>query len=415
MKLWNKEDFMSEIINNREYRQKVLKELIMELHAGKSVAEVRDRFAKLIEGVSPSEISDMEQALIREGMPVTEVQRLCDVHASVFKGTIEEIHHPEEISGHPVHTFKLENREIEKLINGRIKPEIGSFRSNDSKECILKLLESINLLWDIDKHYSRKENLLFPYLEKYGITAPPKVMWGVDDEIRTGIRETKRLLIDYNGNNEEAAVKLEETINKALEMNFKEENILFPMALDTLIEDEWIKIMNESDDIGYCLTEPAGKWKPARVNVEAKNEEKLGDENSKGYIKFETGILSAKEINGMFNNLPFDVTFIDKDDVVKYFTMGKERIFARTKAVIGRTVQNCHPPGSVHVVEKMVVDFKSGKKDHEDFWIKMGNIYAYIRYFAVRDDDGTYLGTMEVTQNIQPIKELEGEKRLVED
>jgi DUF438 domain-containing protein len=256
---------------------------------------------------------------------------------------------------------------------------------------------------------------MFPYLEKYGITAPPKVMWGVDDEIRVGIKETRKFLIDYTGNKEEVAAKLEETINKVIEMVFKEENILFPMALDTLIEDEWVKIMDESDEIGYCLAGPAGKWKPARVNVEPKDEEKLGDEGSKGYIKFETGILSAKEINGMFNNMPFDVTFIDKDDIVKYFTLGKERIFARTKAVIGRTVQNCHPPGSVHVVEKILEDFKSGKKDHEDFWIKMGNLYVYIRYFAVRDEDGTYLGTMEVTQNIQPIKELAGEKRLAED
>lgn len=405
---------MSEIINNREYRQKVLKELIMELHAGKGVEEVRERFAKLIEGISPSEISEMEQALIMEGMPITEVQRLCDVHAAVFKGSIEEIHHPDEIPGHPVHTFKLENREIEKLINEKIKGEIEDFKSNDSRENIIKLLENINLLFDIDKHYSRKENLMFPYLEKYGITAPPKVMWGVDDEIRAGIKEVKRLLVDYKGNKEEIATKLEETLNKALEMVFKEENILFPMALDTLIEDEWVRIMNESDDIGYCLTGPSGKWKPARANVEPKNDEKLGDENSKGYIKFETGILSAKEINGMFNSMPFDVTFIDKDDIVKYFTMGKERIFARTKAVIGRTVLNCHPPGSAHVVEGIVEDFKSGKKDHEDFWIKMGGKFVYIRYFAVRDEDGSYLGTMEVTQNIQPIKELEGEKRLVE-
>jgi DUF438 domain-containing protein len=406
---------MSEVINNREYRQKILKELIMELHNGKDPGEVKERFAKLIEGVSPSEISDMEQALIMEGMPVTEVQRLCDVHAAVFKGTIEEIHHPDEIPGHPVHTFKLENREIEKLINETIKKDIEAFKKDDTGNNMYKLIEDLNLLWDIDKHYSRKENLLFPYLEKYGITAPPKVMWGVDDEIRDGIKEGKKLLVEYNGNREEVVQKLEETINKVLEMVFKEESILFPMALDTLIEDEWIKIMNESEDIGYCLTEPSGKWKPARADVESREQEKLADEASKGYIKFETGILRVDEINAIFNTLPFDITFIDKDDLVKYFTMGKERIFARTKAVIGRSVQNCHPPGSVHIVEKMVQDFKSGKKDHEDFWIRMGNMYVYIRYFAVRDENGQYMGTLEVTQNIQPIKELEGEKRLVEE
>ena len=146
----------------------------------------------------------MEQALIMEGMPLSEVQRLCDVHAAVFKGSIEEIHRadskkPEDVPGHPVHTFKLENRELEKLINETIKPNLESFKGNDSKDNIYKLLEDLNLLLDIDKHYSRKENLIFPFLEKYDITAPPKVMWGVDDEIRGAIKEIKKLLQDYEG------------------------------------------------------------------------------------------------------------------------------------------------------------------------------------------------------------------------
>lgn len=403
---------MSEIINNREYRQRVLKELIRELHDGKSVEEVRERFAKLIEGVSASEISQMEQALIMEGMPIAEVQRLCDVHAAVFKGSIQEIHHPDEIPGHPVHTFKIENREIEKLLEN-IKKHLENFKKDDSKESVYKLIEDFNALWDIDKHYSRKENLLFPYLEKYGITAPPKVMWGVDDEIRDMIKGTKSIHISYSGNRDEVISRVNEAVDKVSEMIFKEENILLPMAIDTLTQDEWINIMNESDEIGYCLTEPQGKWKPERVDVEAKEEKKIGDENSKGYIKFETGILKPEEISALLNHLPVDITFIDKDDVVKYFNQAKDRIFARTKAVIGRTVQNCHPPASVHIVNKMLDDFKSGKKDHEDFWIKMGDKYVFIRYFAVRDERGEYMGTLEVTQDIKPIQEITGEKRLL--
>lgn len=403
---------MSEVINNREYRQKALKELIMQLHEGKGVDEVRDRFAKLIEGISASEISEMEQALIMEGMPVQEVQRLCDVHAAVFKGSIQEIHHPDEIPGHPVHTFKLENRELEKLIK-EIESDLESFASKDTKDSVYKLLGDFNTLWDIDKHYSRKENLIFPYLEKYGITAPPKVMWGVDDEIRVDIKEIRGMLQGHSVNREELVQKAKETLDRVKEMIFKEENILFPMAIDTLTQDEWISIMNESDEIGFCLTGPKGKWKPERVDVESKEENKLGDERSKGYIKFETGFLTAEEISAIFNHMPVDVTFIDKDDVVKFFSFPKDRIFPRTKAVIGRTVQNCHPPASAHVVTGIVDDFKSGKKDHEDFWIKMGPRYVYIRYFAVRDEKGEYMGTLEVTQDIKGIKELEGEKRLV--
>jgi len=408
---------MSEIINNREYRQKVLKELIMELHAGKTVEEVKSRFEELIKGVSASEISEMEQALIMEGMPVEEIQRLCDVHAAVFKGSIEDIHKvrkPDETPGHPVHTFKLENRELEKLINERLKPHLEGFRASDNSENIYKLLEDINLLLDIDKHYSRKENLLFPYMEKYGITAPPKVMWGVDDEIRAAIKEIKGMLQDYKGEKEQVYTKADEAAGRVIEMIFKEENILFPMVLETLTEDEWMTIESESDEIGYCLTEPRGKWKPERTDVEEKQKE-TGQTAADGYLKFETGLLTAKEISLMFNSLPIDITFVDKDGAVKYFSQGKERIFPRTKAIIGRQVHNCHPPASVHIVEKLVEDFKTGKKDSESFWIKMGGRYVYIRYFAIRDDNGDYAGTMEVTQDIQPIQEISGEKRLVSD
>ena len=408
---------MSEIINNREYRQKVLRELIMELHAGKTVEEVKARFEDLIKGISASEISEMEQALIMDGMPVEEIQRLCDVHAAVFKGSIEEIHKaqkPEETPGHPVHTFKLENRELERHINEKLKPHLEEFKATDGKENLYKLLEDVNLLLDIDKHYSRKENLLFPYMEKYGITAPPKVMWGVDDEIRAAIKEVKAILQGYNGDREQIFTKASEAANRVIEMIFKEENILFPMVMDTLSEDEWLIIESESDEIGYCLVGPQGKWKPARTNV-AEEQKETEHMPSAGYLKFETGLLTAKEIGLMFNNLPLDITFVDKDGAVKYFSQGKERIFPRTKAIIGRQVHNCHPPASVHIVEKLVEDFKAGIKDSEDFWIKMGNLFVYIRYFAIRDENGDYVGTMEVTQNIKPIQELTGEKRLVSD
>ncbi len=410
---------MSEIINNREYRQKVLKELLQDLHRGMSVDEVKSRFEELIEGVSVSEIAEMEQALIREGMPVEEIQRLCDVHAAVFKGSIEEIHrpqNPDEIPGHPVHSLKLENRALEQLINEKIKPHVEEFEAGD--ETVHALIEDFRDLREIDKHYARKENLLFPYLEKYGITAPPKVMWGVDDEIRALIKETRNFLAAYlagDGNKELVTGKVNETVNRVGEMIFKEENILFPMMLDTLSEDEWAKISAESGEIGYCLIEPQGTWKPVLTNVEEKVKDSGEQASNNGYIRFDAGILLPQEINAMFNTLPVDITFVDKDGAVKYFSQGKERIFARPKTIIGRQVQNCHPPASVHIVEKIVEDLKSGNKDHEDFWIKLGDKYVLIRYFAVRNEKGEYLGTMEVTQNIKPIQEITGEKRLMSE
>jgi DUF438 domain-containing protein len=408
---------MSEMINNREYRQKVLKELITELHQGKSVEEVKDRFGKLIEGVSPTEISEMEHGLMMEGMPVAEVQRLCDVHAAVFKGSIEEIHRPqkpEDVPGHPIHTFKLENRRLESLIDNNIKKDIEDFCSHDTHENIKKLSDDFEKLWELDKHYSRKENLLFPYMEKYGITAPPKVMWGVDDEIRDAIKEIRTLLGDYSSNNRtQLAERAEEAVSRVKEMIFKEENILFPMVLETLSEDEWAVIEEGSSEIGYCLVSSVAKWKPVRVNVEKKVESEGEQPSNNGYIKFDAGILLPEEINALMNTLPVDITFVDKDGIVKYFTQGKERIFPRTKAIIGREVKNCHPPASVHIVEQIIEDLRSGKKDHEDFWLRMGDKYVFIRYFAVRNDKGEFLGTLEFTQDIKPIQDIAGEKRLV--
>ena len=409
---------MSEYINNREYRQKVLKELITELHNGKSVEEVKPRFEKLIEGISPTEISEMEQALIMEGMPVEEIQRLCDVHAAVFKGSIAEIHgqqKDEDVPGHPVHTFKLENKAIEEFIENDLKNHLNNFLSNDSRENLNLLSKDLEQLMEIEKHYGRKENLLFPYLEKYGITAPPKVMWGVDDEIRAELKEAINLLGEYKGNKEEVGEKVNNVINRITEMIYKEEKILLPMALEHLTEDEWLSIEEASSEYGYCFIEPVKKWKPKRVNVEARIQAEGEKPVKDGYIKFETGLLLPEEIEAIFNTLPIDITFVDKDGIVKYFSQAKERIFPRPKTVIGRTVENCHPPASVHIVQQTVEDLQSGKKDHEDFWIKMKDMYAYIRYFAVRNSQGEFLGIVEVTQNIKPIREITGEKRLLSE
>ncbi len=405
---------MSEIINNREHRQKVLKEIIMELHEGKTVDEVKDRFDKLIDGVSASEISQMEQSLIMEGLPIEEVQRLCDVHAAVFKGSIENIHKPEgphEIPGHPVHTLILENRALERLMNNSILPATDKYEKEDSNENTEALLQHLNKLMEIDKHYSRKENILFPFLEKYDITGPPQVMWGVDDEIRAEIKDCIQSIEGKKGSREENAEAVRQSVHRVKEMIFKEENILIPMALETLTEDEWMVMVNDSEEIGYTLVRPAGVWKRDREDVKEASEKPVVD---KGTVRLETGVLTTEELEAMLNTLPVDITFVDKNDTVKYFSQGKERIFARTKSVIGRSVENCHPPASVHIVAKIVEDLRSGKKDHEDFWIQMGDAFVYIRYFAVRNEAGEYLGTLEFTQNIKHIQALTGEKRLAD-
>ena len=410
---------MSEAINNREYRQEKMKEVIRELHEGKTVDEVREKFAEVIDGVSPKEISMMEVQLVKEGLPIEEIQNLCDVHAAVFKGSLDEIHHPEQVPGHPIYTLTQENRAFEKLIDEDLASNLELFKNDDSKENIYKLLEDINLLWDIDKHYSRKENLIFPYLEKYGITAPPKVMWGVDDEIRSKIKGIKLDLSNYSGNKEELIDKINDATDQLKEMIYKEEKILFPMSLETLTEDEWILIYNESDEIGFALIVPENEWEYKRIKGQEKDSEESGeevfDEIKDGRIKFENGSLTAEQLKGIFDILPGEVSFVDHNDKVRFFSKGEQRIFARTKAVIGREVENCHPPKSAHVVDKIVSDFRNGLKDTEDFWIDKGDMFLLIRFFAVRNEKGEYLGTLEYVQNMASVRALTGEKRILSE
>ena len=408
--------------SNRAERQKVLKDIILQLHEGKDPADVKNEFAKLIDGVSASEISEMESGLVAEGMAIEEIQKLCDVHAEIFRGAVTQIHttsKEEEKPGHPVRVLREENFAIESLLKNTLMPKVAALTDASVAEKRYELLEDVNLLLDIDKHYSRKENIFFPYMEKYGISAPPKVMWGVDDEIRALIKGFKALLAGPGATAAELQEAADAMNAKILDMIFKEDSILIPMLLETLTEDEWVEIALDSEEIGYCIVSPEAKWKPSRmVTFGAPGEAAAAAEPSAsadGLVRMETGILSVDELTRLLNTLPIDMTFIDKDDTVKYFSQSAERIFPRTKSVIGRSVQNCHPPSSVHVVETILEAFKAGRKDHEHFWIQMGDAMIYIRYFAVRDDQGAYLGTLEVTQNIAPIKAIEGQKRLLSE
>lgn len=399
---------MSQEINNREMRKQAIKDMLRQLHEGKTVEEVQEQFRAAFDGVAASEISAAEQALISEGLAVSEVQRLCDVHSSVFKGSIEEIHAPTDASklpGHPAHTLKIENAAIQKQIDMRIRPLLT--RISAGSLSTQALLPELGALLAIDLHYSRKENLLFPYLEQHGVTAPPKVMWGVDDEIRALLKESARLAAVASA---ETANKLTKALTRVEEMIFKEDNILIPMLLETLSPEEWSSVARESGEIGYCLIDPPPTWQAKAAPAETPA---VAGTPLSGSINLPTGFFSLTELNRVLDALPLDITFVGKDDTVRYFSQGSERVFPRTKAIIGRKVANCHPPASVHIVEGIIDDFKAGKKDHEDFWIRMGDKFVYIRYFAVRDETGEYLGVLEVTQDIAPIQAIAGEKRLV--
>ncbi|MBP7868835.1 MAG: DUF438 domain-containing protein [Firmicutes bacterium] len=405
-----------------------LKQVVMYLQAGRSVDEVKAKFRDVISGVTAQEISQMEQALINDGVAVEDVQRLCDVHAAVFRDELEKAPEPSRVPGHPIHTFLRENRAIERLLEEGIMPAVEALASaadGQERGAALALVEQISLLMDVEKHYKRKEELVFPFLEKHGVYGPTRVMWGVDDEIRSGLKELKGMLMGLAGTGEPGAAPKSDAIERARsvadairEMVLKEEKILFPIAEEHLSQDEWRQVYEAEDEIGYCLVEPEAKWEMvgARIAGPEHVEATSAPAHVPGegpLLRFETGRISEESMELILNTLPMDITFIDETDTVRLFSNNADRIFTRPKTIIGRKVQNCHPPASVHVVERLLDSFRSGEKDVEEFWLELQGRFIYIRYIAVRDRNGDYRGTLEVTQDATHIRQLAGEKRLL--
>jgi DUF438 domain-containing protein len=399
--------------------------LIRDLHEGRDLEEVKGEFRKLLQDISATEISHMEQALIAEGLPPEQIQELCDVHVQVFRESLDKQAPPGMTPGHPVHTFRAENEAVAKVVQ-ELQQHVLQIKSagaiQAAAEPVLHAQEALGKLMQLDTHYLRKENLLFPYLEKYGVTGPSSVMWGIHDEVRAQLKELRRLLDGYTDYGFAALVAAIEQVANPLttaitEMIYKEENILFPMALEKLSDTEWLAIVEQSPEVGYCLIEPPdarlrGTEEERPSAAEGKPSEKAGAPSA---LPLDTGSMTPKEVNLVLKNLPLDITFVDKDDTVRYFSQTEDRIFVRAPAIIGRKVQNCHPPASVHVVDRILVDFKQGRRDAAEFWIQMGGKFVHIRYFALRDENGEYVGTIEVTQDITPIRELTGERRLLEE
>jgi DUF438 domain-containing protein len=405
---------MSELINNPEQRKELLKHMILQLHEGIAPQEVRKRMAELMSKIPYGEVVEVEQELISEGLPETEVLRLCDIHSEAMEGNIDLTEAKTAPAGHPVDTFQKENRELEKVMK-RLSDlfdkseELISSVGEEAYRNNLKLL--FNQLMDVDKHYRRKENLLFPFLEKYGITGPPTVMWGKHNEIRALLKSALDSIMAPAGNPEllknSIEIQLMPAVKAVADMIMKEEEILLPMTMDKLTDENWYEIYRQTNEIGYCLYDPQIEWRPEGIDLV---ESKSADDNT---IHLPSGKLSVEELMSILNTVPFDLTFVDKEDKVKYFTQGKERVFDRNRAILGRDVRMCHPPSSVHVVEQILNDFKSGKADSAPFWIQMQGKFIHIEYFALRNEKGEYLGTLEVSADLTEKRALGGEQRIL--
>lgn len=406
---------MSELINNSSIRKEKLKTLLLKIHHGGSEEAVRNELLLSLSQIPYGEVVEVEQELIAEGLPEEEILDLCDAHSAVLQGRVDLSALKPVVEGHPVDVFRKENEEIRKLSNAifALISEINRETEADISDKITKLRGLFNTLFDVDKHYQRKEYLLFPYLEKAGITGPPKVMWGKHDEIRDLIKGSIEVLQTTEMTNEEfgavAEIVLTIAATAAKEMITKEEEILFPMSLDVLTEADWYEISKQSLEIGYCLYDPQVDWKPEWAEEQSIN----ASQKSGSHVQLPSGSFSAEEIMAILNTLPVDITFVDKDDKVKYFSQSAERIFQRNRAILNRDVRHCHPPASAHIVDKIIDDFKSGRQSRAPFWINMGPKMIHIEYFALRNDKGEYLGTLEVSHNVTPYRELEGDQRIL--
>ena len=394
---------------DKERQQAILK-ILNFIQDGGELEEAKKMFQAAFDQVDVAEITAAERELIAQGLDPRKIQYLCNVHADVFKGNIKENKENSEFEkpGHPVHTFKLENMVLKSLVNDALLPDLAKWEKGD-KGVLSKLRQELKDLAKIHYHYARKETSMFPIMTKYGITAPPKVMWGVDDKIRKLIGQANLLISQKDINKAEVSKAIKETAHEVLEMIFKEEEIMLPMIDEVASEEDWGNVKNEEEQISYTLIQKPMNWKPKE---KPKSDGPISiDKLSSLALNFAEGSLNLEQLSAILDLLPFALTFIDENDKVAYFG-GGANIFPHSKNALGNSVYSCHLPESVPRVKKIFDDFHQGKKDKYEFWFKprhMGR-YLYLQYFAVRKDN-KYLGCLEVAQDVTDIRNWKTEKK----
>lgn len=468
--------------SSRDQRIQVLKDILLRLHHGASPDSVEADFQAHFSDVSPIEVSLMEHELMNgdHGVGFEDVMKLCTVHAKVMAAGVQGKEVPDsQQEGHPVWIFKQENlalqaglHRIQRLLDAL---ETAESRGQDLDPGLLRgLTRQYQLLDQFQGHYRRKEELFFPIMESYGHDAPPKVMWGVDDQIRDlfGLaKEALKGLVDQAGDASVAQVlaTYQTFVQEFKDMIFKEEAILIPLLLSLFSEDDWLAIAKDSPEFGYAIIQPDKEWVPSRVRFgaesAAQNEGPAGasadasagadqagsgsnlatgpvagpTENStassasdsatnsavdstaspasnpEADLPFGGGYLSLKEANLILNHLPFEITFIDKNDLFKYFNTSmaiENKLFPRVPSAIGRHVKMCHPPRSLDMVMTLIDDLKHKRRASESMWFhRSDGRFAYVTYIGVFDDQDQYMGVLEYVHDIAPLLDLGPDKR----
>jgi len=307
--------------------------------------------------------------------------------------------------GHPVRTYLEENLLIRSLIN-----EIESLNIQEQFAYFKELFDK---LAKVELHFARKENQLFPYLEKHGWTSPSQNMWAFHDQIRDEIRETKKAIEKENPT---AVMMNIQQVFRSLEHIMQvEEGRLLPNAMQMLSEEEWKEFKEGDKEIGWMFdTPPAPYPEDTYIHPGEDTQRKKLPFGTDDKTHYDEGWLTPEQVNSIFRILPVDITYVNENDQVVFYNRGEDRVFPRSAGIIGREVKFCHPPKSVDQVLRILEEFKAGRKDLAEFWIQFKGKFIHIQYFAVRDPDGTYRGVIEMSQDVTHVRELEGEQRLLD-
>jgi uncharacterized protein len=386
-------------------KRKLVAGIIRDLHAGLSVEEAKLRVEREVGTLTSAEVTTIEQSLIDEGVSPDEIKRFCNVHALIFESSLEQAVASEDSPSHPLALLRAENRTLEGIVvDLRAATRAGAVSVDGTRAALARIR-------GVERHYALKENAIFPYLEQHGFMGPSQVMWGKHNDVRQLLRDADKAAAGSAASIEAARKDVFEPLAAEVEgMIFKEENILFPACLEKLEPTEWVKVLESFREIGLPFAQP-----PALDASLAELSLLKAEAVEAGVVVLPSGKVSLTELAAFLDVLPVDISFVDAADTVRYFNQTKERIFPRAVAVIGRNVRNCHPPQSVGKVVEILDSFRKGERDSADFWIDLHGRLVAIRYFAVRDAFGKYLGCLEVSQDLTWPRSLSGQRRLLDD
>ncbi len=415
---------MSEYINNSTKHRDNIYNFCKGMVNKENGIMLIEKYKKDIDIVVPRDVLFAFDKLVLENINmeqlktgVNKILNLFYTSLNEFSGTIE----PEDNTF--LSCLKKENEELEKRLN-EIKPGIKKINKKisdeDFKKELILLKEKFIELLEFDKHYIKKENILFPILEKeWGDYRCLQIMWSFHDDIRRNLKS----VISQLQNTKVDLFQINRLIGDLFfdmhAIKFREEKILFTPILESISNDVLEDMYQQSFELGFAFIETPPKRDISETKEKTIKSMTIDDNQNFDNIKdikldMGTGQLSLEQILLMLNSLPVDITFVDENDKVRYFSNPSDRFFPRSKAIIGRLVENCHPPESVHIVKKIVNAFRTGEKNNAKFWIHIKDKFVLIQYFALRDNNGNYKGVIEASQEVTDIRNLKGERRLLE-